>query len=50
MKQLDKPQKGETVAVMHTSMGDIAIRLFADKAPKTVENFTTHSSPGTERK
>lgn len=46
MKQLDKPQKGETMAVMHTSMGDIAIRLFADKAPKTVENFTTHAKNG----
>ena len=46
MKQLDKPQKGETMAVMHTSMGDIAIRLFADKAPKTVENFTAHAKNG----
>lgn len=46
MNQLDKPQTGETVAVMHTTMGDIAIRLFADLAPKTVENFTTHAKNG----
>ena len=26
--QLDMPQKGEEIAIMHTSMGDISIRLF----------------------
>ena len=46
MNQLDRPMKGETVAIMHTSMGDIAIRLFADKTPKTFENFTTHAKNG----
>ena len=25
--QLDMPQKGEEIAIMHTSMGDISIRL-----------------------
>lgn len=44
--QLAKPQSGETVAVMHTNHGDITIRLFADKAPKTVENFVTHAKNG----
>ena len=44
--QLDKPQENEIVAVMHTSMGDISIRLFAEKAPKTVENFVTHAKTG----
>ena len=44
--QLDKPQANETVAVMHTSMGDISIRLFGEKAPKTVENFVTHAKNG----
>ncbi len=29
----------ETIAVMKTSLGEIKIRLFPDKAPKTVENF-----------
>ena len=46
MNQLDKPVAGETVAIMHTSMGDIAIRLFPDKTPKTFENFTTHAKNG----
>lgn len=44
--QIDKPSVGETVAVMHTNMGDISIRLFADRAPKTVENFVTHAKNG----
>lgn len=44
--QLAKPIAGETVAVMHTNHGDITIRLFADKAPKTVENFVTHAKNG----
>ena len=46
MNQLDRPAAGETVAVMHTNMGDIAIRLFPEKTPKTVENFTTHAKNG----
>ena len=29
----------ETYATLHTSKGDIEIRLFADHAPKTVRNF-----------
>lgn len=37
--QLDKPQSGEDVAVLTTSMGVIKLRLFAQAAPKTVENF-----------
>ena len=44
--QTDKPQAGETIAVMHTNMGDISIRLFAEKVPKTVENFVTHAKNG----
>lgn len=46
MNQLDRPAKGEPVAIMHTSMGDISIRLFPDKTPKTFENFTTHAKNG----
>lgn len=34
------------MAVMHTNMGDIKIKLFPEKAPKTVENFVTHSKNG----
>lgn len=44
--QLSAPQKGDTLAVMHTNMGDIKIKLFPEKAPQTVENFVTHSKNG----
>ncbi len=44
--QLSTPQKGDTLAVMHTNMGEIKIKLFPEKAPKTVENFVTHSKNG----
>ena len=44
--QLSAPQKGDTLAVMHTNMGDIKIKLFPEKAPKTVENFVAHSKNG----
>lgn len=37
--QLDEPQKGEDIAVIHTTEGDITLRLFPQYAPKTVENF-----------
>ncbi|KAI6650917.1 peptidylprolyl isomerase domain and WD repeat-containing protein 1 [Oopsacas minuta] len=33
-------------AILHTSMGDIHLELFADKCPKSVENFTVHSKNG----
>ncbi len=44
--QTSLPVKGDTVAVMHTNMGDIKIKLFGSYAPKTVENFTTHAKNG----
>lgn len=44
--QTDKPLAGEIKAVMHTSMGDIKIRLFRDKAPNAVQNFTEHAKNG----
>ncbi len=44
--QLDKPQVGDTIAHIHTNMGDISVRLFADLVPKTVENFVTHAKNG----
>ena len=44
--QLKKPEAGDLVAVMHTSMGDIKIKLFPNEAPKTVENFATHAKNG----
>lgn len=44
--QVEKPQAGENVATMVTSLGAIKIRLFADLVPKTVENFATHAKNG----
>lgn len=44
--QLEKPTAGDTIAVMHTSLGDISLRLFPEAAPKAVENFTTHAKEG----
>ena len=44
--QLEAVKSGDTVAVMHTNMGDIEIKLFPEYAPKTVENFTTHAKNG----
>lgn len=35
-----------TSAILHTTYGDIHVRLFPDKAPKAVENFVTHSKNG----
>ncbi|KAL9035998.1 MAG: hypothetical protein Q9214_006330, partial [Letrouitia sp. 1 TL-2023] len=33
-------------AILHTTYGDIHIRLFPEAAPKAVENFVTHSKNG----
>ncbi len=44
--QLKTPAAGDTAAVMHTNRGDIKILLFGEKAPKAVENFTTHAKNG----
>lgn len=44
--QLEPLKSGDTVATMHTSMGDIEIKLFPEHAPKAVENFITHAKNG----
>ncbi len=44
--QLDKPEVGETIAILHTSMGDITWRFFPDEAPKTVTNFINLAKDG----
>ncbi len=44
--QTRTPANGDTVATIRTTMGDIKVLLFTDKAPKTVENFTTHAKNG----
>lgn len=37
--QLSNPQKGQEIAVLATSMGDIKVKLFPEIAPETVKNF-----------
>lgn len=44
--QTSGPQKGDTIATITTNQGVIRLRLFADKAPKTVENFVTLANNG----
>lgn len=44
--QLKIPEKGEEIAVISTSMGQIKLRFFKDEAPKACENFITHSKNG----
>jgi len=44
--QLAEPQDGDLIAILHTTMGDIHIRLFPQYAPLTVENFVTHAQNG----
>lgn len=44
--QLSSAEKGETVAIMKTNMGEIKIRLFPQFAPKSVENFITLAKNG----
>lgn len=34
------------MVTLHTTMGDITLELFADKAPQTVENFLTYVKSG----
>lgn len=33
-------------AILHTTMGDIVVKLFPDECPRTVENFSTHARNG----
>jgi peptidylprolyl isomerase domain and WD repeat-containing protein 1 len=41
-----KTAESGSAAIIHTTYGDIHIRLFPDAAPKAVENFVTHSKRG----
>ncbi len=38
--------ENEALVVMNTTTGPIKIKLFKEKAPKTVENFLTHAENG----
>ncbi|MBQ7385748.1 MAG: peptidylprolyl isomerase [Ruminococcus sp.] len=44
--QLEMPAEGDTIAILHTSMGDITWRFFPENAPKAVESFTTLAKDG----
>ncbi len=44
--QLESPDEGEEIAIMHTTLGDISMRFFPEAAPTTVENFLTHAKEG----
>jgi peptidylprolyl isomerase domain and WD repeat-containing protein 1 len=47
-KKVEQKKTAETGtgAIIHTTYGDITVRLFPDAAPKAVENFVTHSKRG----
>lgn len=42
----EKSTQSGTSATLHTTLGDITLRLFPDAAPKAVENFVTHARNG----
>ena len=44
--QLEPPKDGDTIAVIHTSAGDVTLRLFPDQAPKAVTNFINLAESG----
>ena len=44
-KEIKHAETG-SAAILHTTYGDIHIRLFPDAAPKAVENFVTHAKKG----
>lgn len=44
--QLEMPEQGEEIAVFHTNMGDIYVRLFPESAPITVASFKQHVRDG----
>uniref|UniRef100_A0A3B3DSW4 peptidylprolyl isomerase n=1 Tax=Oryzias melastigma TaxID=30732 RepID=A0A3B3DSW4_ORYME len=44
--QAEGPKRVSDSAIIHTTMGDIHIKLFPVECPKTVENFCVHSRNG----
>ncbi len=44
--QTSGPAKNDTVAVMHTNMGDIKIKLFVNEVPRTANNFIELAKKG----
>lgn len=45
-KQTDKPQSGETIALMKTTLGEMKIRLFPEIVGVAAENFIELASQG----
>ena len=46
LEQVQRPKKGEEIAIITTNMGEIKMRLFPEIAPKAVENFKTLAKEG----
>lgn len=44
--QTSAPVKNDTVAIMHTNMGDIKIKLFVNEVPRTANNFIELAKKG----
>ncbi|MBN3308122.1 PPWD1 protein, partial [Amia calva] len=44
--QAEGPKRVSDSAIIHTTMGDIHLKLFPVECPKTVENFCVHSRNG----
>ncbi|XP_067890306.1 peptidylprolyl isomerase domain and WD repeat-containing protein 1 isoform X3 [Heterodontus francisci] len=44
--QADGPKRVSDSAIIHTTMGDVHVKLFPVECPKTVENFCVHSRNG----
>lgn len=44
-EEVKKAERG-SAAILHTTYGDIHLRLFPEAAPKAVENFVTHAKNG----
>lgn len=44
--QFSELKKGDTIAKIQTSLGNITVRLFPEYAPKACENFTTLAKKG----
>ena len=44
--QLEDPEIGDEIAVIHTNHGEIHVRLFPEFAPMAVENFVTFAKDG----
>lgn len=44
--QFSMPKAGDTIAIFHTTAGDITVRFFPEEAPKAVENFVEHAKAG----